>query len=284
MSISKPLAAPLNIAPGQTAILTVPTENLTLIGLKFILTGTTFDKTKIDSVRVKLGTRVLWDLTYAQINSINNYKNAADNTKYLYLDFVERDQAIFPVKEVGGLDLYALLSTGVVTVELKVNGAAVAPKIAVTGYYEQSQGNPVVLKYVSTTAATNASGKFTLPLQFKGAVIKRLYLFFSGTAWAAATDGNVTRVEVKKNSVVCFDEMDTDNRFTQVHNKKVPQAGMYVVDFIVDNNHDAQITSARRLDNGAYVYDAFEINTFLLDAAGAAFTIIAEVLDAPENL
>jgi hypothetical protein len=282
--ISKPLPSPLNIAPGQTAILTVPTENLTLTGLKFILTGTTFDKTKIDSVKVKLGTRTLWELTYAQLNAINNYKNAADNTKYLYLDFVERDQAVFPVKEIGGLDLYALLGTGIVTVELKINAAAVAPKIGVTGYYEQAQGNPVVLKYVSSTAATNASGKFTLPLQFKGAIIKRLFLFFSGTAWAAATDGNVQRVECKKNSIVFFDEYDTDNRFTQTHNKKVPQPGLYVVDFIVDNNHDAQITTARKLDNGAYVFDAFEINTFLLDAAGAAFTIIAEVLDAPENL
>jgi hypothetical protein len=282
--ISKPLAAPLNIAPGQTAILTVPTENLTLTGLKFALTGTTFDKTKIDSVKVKLGTRVLWDMTYAQLNAINNYKNAADNTKYLYLDFVERDQAVFPVKEIGGLDLYALLGTGVVTVELKINPAAVAPKIAVTGYYEQAQGNPVVLKYVSATAATNAAGKFTLPCQPKGAIIKRMYLFFTGTAWTATTDGNVTRVECKKNSMVFFDEYDTDNRFTQVHNKKVPQAGLYVVDFIVDNNHDAQITSARKLDNNAYVYDAFEINTYLLDAAGAAFTVIMEVLDAPENL
>jgi hypothetical protein len=282
--ISKPLAAPLNIAPGQTAILTVPTEALTLTGLKFILTGTTFDKTKIDSVKVKLGTRTLWELTYAQINSINNYKNAADNAKYLYLDFVERDQAVFPVKEIGGLDLYALLSVGVVTVELKVNATAVAPSIAVTGYYEQAQGNPVVLKYVSFTAATNASGKFTLPVQFKGAILKRLYLFFTGTAWSAAVDGNVQRVECKKNSMVFFDEYDTDNRFIQLHYKKVPQAGMYVVDFIVDNNHDAQITTARRLDNGAYVFDSFEVNTFLKDAGGAAFTIIAEVLDSPENL
>lgn len=281
--INKPLPQPINIVPGQTAILTVAPENLTLMGLKLALSGTTFDKTKIDSVKVKLGARTLWDLTYAQIQAINNYKNAADNVRYLYLDFVERDQAIFPVKEVGGLDLLSLLSVGQVTVEVKINATAVAPKIEVQGYFEQGQGNPIVLKYVPFTAAYNSAGRFSLPLQFKGAIVKRLYIFYTGTAWGANTDGNVSRVECKKNSMVFFDEKDTDNRFIQAQYKKVPQAGMYVCDFIVDNNQDAQITSAR-LQNGAYLYDAFEINAYLADAAGASLTIIAEVLDAAENL
>lgn len=282
--INKPLPQPLNIGPGQTAILTVPTENLTLIGLKLTLAGTTFDKTKIDSLKLKVGSRVLWDLTYAQIQAINNYKGDADSLRYLYLNFVERDQAVFPVKEVGGLDLYALLKTGVVTVEMKINAGAVAPKIDVTGYYEQSQGNPIVLKYVPFTAAYNSSGKFSLPLQLKGAVLKRLYVFFTGTAWTANANGNVSRMECKKNSMVFFDEFDTDNRFMQAMHKKAPQAGMYVCDFIIDNNHDAQITTARVVNGGAYVYDAFEFNAFLLDGAGSSMTIIAEVLDAAENL
>ncbi|AVR96898.1 major capsid protein P2 [Pseudoduganella armeniaca] len=282
--INKPLPQPLNIAPGQTAILTVPTENLTLIGLQFVLTGTTFDKTKIDTIKVKVGSRVLWDLTYAQIQAINNYKNAADNTRYLFLDFAERDQAVFPIKEVGGLDLYALLKTGIVTVELKINGTAVAPKIDVVGWYEQAQGNPIVLKYVPFTAAFNSSGKFTLPLQFKGAILKRLYVFYSGTGWTGTTNGNVSRMECKKNSMLCHDEFCQDNRFIQNHFKKVPQPGLYVVDFIVDNNHDAQVTTARQINGGAYVYDAFEINVFLTDPTGASLTMIAEVLDAAENL
>ncbi|WP_377704930.1 major capsid protein P2 [Pseudoduganella sp. UC29_71] len=282
--INKPLPQPLNIAPGQTAILTVATENLTLTGLKFTLSGTTFDKTKIDSLKVKLGTRTLWDLTYAQLQAINNYKNSADNLKYLYLDFVEREQAIFPLKEVGGIDLMTLAYLGVVTVEIKINASAVAPKIDVQGYYEQGQGNPIVLKYVQFTAAYNAGGRFTLPVSLKGAILKRLYVFFSGTGWTGTTNGNVSRMECKKNSMVFFDEFDTDNRFMQSHYKKVPQAGLYVCDFIVDNNHDAQITTARLLDNGQYAYDAFEFNAYITDAGGAAMTIIAEVLDAAENL
>jgi hypothetical protein len=281
--INKSIPQPVNVVAGQTAILTVPNDPLTLIGLQLLLSGTNFDKTKIDAIKVKVGSRVLWDLTYAQVQAINQYKNDADVLSTLYLDFTERDQAIFPVKEVGGLDLPSLRDVGQVTVEIKINGAAVNPKIDVTAHYEASQGNPIVLKYVPFTAAYNTGGKFTLPIQLKGAVLKRLWVFFSGTAWTATTNGNVQRMEIKKNSMTIFDQYDKDNRFIQSRNKKVPQAGLYCVDFIVDNNHDAQITTAHAEGN-AYVYDNFEFNAYLLDGTGAALTCIAEVLDSASNL
>jgi len=281
--INKSIPQPVNVVAGQTAILTVPSDPLTLIGLQLLLSGTTFDKTKIDALKVKVGSRVLWDLTYPQIQAINNYKNDADVLNTLYLDFAERDQAIFPLKEVGGLDLPTLLSVGIVTVEIKINGAAVNPKIDVQGHYEASQGNPICLKYVPFTAAYNTGGKFTLPIQLKGAILKRLHIFYNGTAWTASTNGNVSRMEIKKNSMTIFDQFDKDNRFIQNRNKKVPQAGLYVVDFIVDNNHDAQITTAHA-EGDKFVYDNFEFNAYLLDGTGAAMTCVAEVLDSATNL
>ncbi|MFZ6748045.1 major capsid protein P2 [Undibacterium sp. Ren11W] len=280
---NKPLAQPIGVAAGQIATITLAVEALTLTGVKLLLGGTTFDKTKIDRIRVKIGSRVLWDLTGTQINAINNYKNAADSAKYLYLDFVERDQAVFPIKEIGGLDLMALMGIGVVTIDIYINAGAVAPTIGAIGYFEQSQGNPAVLKYIPFTASYNVSGKFTLPLSFRGAVLKRLYVFFSGTAWTVGANGNIARVEAKKNGTVFFDQSDLDNRFDQANYKKVPQAGVYVCDFIVDNNHDAHITTMRSV-NGNLIYDAFEFNTTISDAGGAALTVVAEVLDAATNL
>lgn len=281
---NKQLQNAVNVAAGTTATITIPTENLTLTGIKLCLSGTTFDKTKIDGVKIKVGSRTLWDLTYAQINAINNYKNEADSLKYLFLNFTERDQSIFPVKEIGGLDLMALASTGVVTLEIKINGTAVAPAIKAIGYFQAGQGNPAVLKYVPFTAAYNVGGKFTLPVTLKGALLKRLYVFFSGTAWGATTNGNIAQVECKKNGLVFFDQSDLDNRFDQTQFKKVPQAGLYVCDFIVDNNHDAHITTMRRVENGAAIYDSFEFNVTVGDAGGASITAIAEVLDAASNL
>jgi hypothetical protein len=281
--INKPLQQAIGVAPGQIATLRIAPEQLTLVGIKLALSGTTFDKTKIDRVRVKVGARVIWDLTYAQLNAINNYKNGADSARVLLIDFTERSQAIFPVKEVGGLDLMSLVAIGEVFLEIYINAAAVGPIINATGYYEQAQGNAAVLKFVPFAWSTNAAGRFTLPLNLRGALMKRVWIFYSGTNWTALANGNVSRVEVKKNGVVMFDQTDLDNRFDQVQFKKVPQAGLYVIDFIVDDNHDAHVTTIRNTQSGQ-VYDAFEFNAYLTDAGGGQVTAVAEVLDSPTNL
>lgn len=286
MSFNKPLQQAVNVAPGSTATLRIPAEDFTLIGIKLDLSGTTFDKTKIDKVKVKVGPRVIWELTYDQLNKVNNYKNDADSLRTLMLDFTERDQAIFPVKEVGGLDLMALLAVGEVFVDIQINAAAVNPKIDATGYFEARQGGAgaLVLKHVPFVFATNAAGRFTLPLNLRGALIKRLWLHYTGTNFSASTNGNVNRVEVKKNGIVIFDQTDLSNRFDQGRFKKIPQSNLYVVDFLADNNHDAHVATMRKLSDGSMVYDTFEFNAYIGDAAGSQVTAIAEVLDTPTNL
>lgn len=283
MAINKPLQQAIGVAAGSIATIRIPPEALTLVGAKLILGGTTFDKTKIDKIRVKVGARVIWDITGAQINAINNYKGGADVARTLLLDFTERTQAIFPVKEVGGLDLMTLAAVGEIFLEITINAAAVAPTIQAFGYFEQQQGNPMVLKLVPFTWTTNAAGRFTLPLNLRGALVKRLWIFYSGTGWTANANGNCSRMEVKKNGVVMYDQYDLDARFDQVQYKKVPQAGLYVVDFIVDDNHDATVTTIRD-QNGVQVYDTFEFNAYITDAAGAQVTAVAEVIDTPTNL
>ncbi|MBV6324367.1 major capsid protein P2 [Duganella violaceipulchra] len=280
---NKPLQQAQGVAPGQIATIRIAPEEFTLVGVKLALSGTTFDKTKIDRIRIKVGARVIWDLTYAQIQAINNYKNGADNLKYLLIDFTERTQAIFPVKEIGGLDLMTLVAIGEVFIELYINAGAVAPVVAGVGYYEQRQKNPIVQKFVPFSVAQTVSGRVTLPINLRGALLKRLWIFYSGTAWGATTNGNVNRLECKKNGVVFFDQTDLDNRFDQTHFKKVPQAGLFVADFLVDDNHDAHITTLRNTESGQ-VFDAFEFNGYLTDAGGAAMTVIAEVLDTVTNL
>jgi hypothetical protein len=249
-----------------------------------VAAGTTFDKTKVDRVRVKVGPRVIMDLLGSQLNAINNYKNGADVAAYLLIDFTERDQAVFPVKEVGGLDLMALLPIGEVYIEIYINSGAVAPVITAVNYYEPAQHNPYVLKFLPFSFVQSASGKFTLPLTLRGALLKRLHLFYTGTNFGATTNGNLNRLEAKKNGLVFYDQTDVDARFDQSQFKKVPQGNLFVADFLVDNNHDAHVQTMRKTANGVMVYDAFEFNAYLGDAGGATVNVIAEVLDTATNL
>lgn len=280
---NKPLQQAQAVAPGQIATIRIAPEELTLVGVKLALAGTTFTKSHIDRIRIKVGSRTIWDLTGTQVNAINNYKGGADNTKYLLLDFTERTQAIFPIKEIGGLDLMTLVAIGEVFIEVHISATAVAPQLTATGYFEQRQLNPVVCKFASFAVTQTAAGRFTLPLNLRGALIKRLWLFYTGTNYTATTNGNVSRVEVKKNGVVMFDQTCVENRFDQSQFKKTPQANLFVVDFLIDDNHDAHVTTVRNTASGQ-VYDAFEFNAFLTDAGGSSMTAIAEVLDTVTNL
>jgi hypothetical protein len=281
---NKPALQVVGVAAGAIATLRIPAEEFTLTGVKLRLTGTTFDKTKVDRVRVKVGPRVIMDLLGSQLNAINNYKNGADVAAYLLIDFTERDQAVFPVKEVGGLDLMALLPIGEVYIEIYINSGAVAPVITAVNYYEPAQHNPYVLKFLPFSFVQSASGKFTLPLTLRGALLKRLHLFYTGTNFGATTNGNLNRLEAKKNGLVFYDQTDVDARFDQSQFKKVPQGNLFVADFLVDNNHDAHVQTMRKTANGVMVYDAFEFNAYLGDAGGATVNVIAEVLDTATNL
>lgn len=281
---NKPLQQVVGVAAGAVATLRIPAEEFTLVGVKLALSGTTFDKTHISRVRVKVGPRVIQDLTYDQLNKLNKYKNGADNLKYLLLDFTERDQALFPMKSVGGLDLMSLATTvGEVFIEIYIAGTAVAPVIGAVGYFEQMQDNPWVVKYLPYSFTQAASGRFTLPLQFRGALLKRLHLHYTGSDWTAAANGNVERLECKKNGIVFFDQTCLDNRFDQTQHQKVPQANTFVADFIIDGNPDAVIKTIRKSESGL-IYDSFEFNAYLKDAGGATVNVIAEVLDTATNL
>lgn len=283
---NKPLPQIANVGPGNIASVRVTPENLTLVGAKFALGGT-FTTAHIDQVTVKVGPKKIIDITGAQLLKMNAYKNGAANTKFFFLDFTERDQANFPIKEAGGLDLMALLNIGEVYIELKINAAAVNPTLTGIGYYTRNQNNPWVLKLMSFTWNTAAAGPFILPLQFRGSLLKRVWLDYTGTDWQAAADGNINRLEIKKNSLVIFDETCQGARFQQTQFKKVPQSRMLVADFILDNNHDAHVPTVSKVGTGQgtqMVYDAFEFKAYVGDVAGSTVTAIAEVLDSASNL
>lgn len=281
---NKPLLQVVGVAAGAVATLRIAAEQSTLVGIKLALGGTTFDTSKINRIRLKIGPRVIWDLTGAQLLAINAYKNGNSNSKYLWIDFTERDQAIFPVKELGGIDLMAVLPIGEVYLEIFIDSSAVAPTITAQGYFEQSQGNAAIVKYVPFSFTQSAAGKFTLPLSLRGALMKRLWVFYTGTDWTSTANANLSRMECKKNGIVFYDQYDLDARFDQAQFKKVPQSRLFVADFIVDNNHDANVATMRKTPQGQLVYDAFEFNAYLTDAGGTTANVIAEVLDSVTNL
>jgi hypothetical protein len=284
MAFNKPLQAFQNVAANATATLRIPPEPLTLVGIAFELAGTTFTTANISSVRVKIGPKTAIDLTGAQLLAVNAYKGEAiSSTARFYLDLTEQDQAIFPQKEVGGYDLMSLLPFGEVTVEVAI-GAATAPQLTAFGVFTPRQNNPMILKMLPFSFPATVAGRNTLPLNLRGALIKRLFAGYAGTDWTASANGNLTRLEVKRNGLVIHDMGCLTWRSLQSRARpaRSPQGRYYVYDPCLDDNPAGYLTTVDEVQRGVFIPAPIEVNAYT--TAADTVTVVAEVLDLPGNL
>lgn len=258
----------LNVVATGVATLRIPRYAQTLTRLVLKLGGT-FTKTMITDIKIKAGVRIVYNTTGLVLDAINTYKGLTANASYLTLDFTERDATGIVGREIGGYDLQTMDD---LTLEVTIAGAT-SPTLEATAYFTPPQNNPLIQKILSFQVATSASGKLAIPFDPRGALIKRIHMKYAGTDWGASTDGNINRLEVKKNGLVIFDQTCTDNRFAQNEYRKVPQSKYFVYDPIVDNNASGHLVTADAA--------SLEFNAYL--TAGDTVNVYAELLDAPNN-
>jgi len=271
--INQPLPAFSNVVAAGVATLRVPSYDLTLNRIVLSLGGTAFTKAMITDIKIKVGSRTVYNASGSDIDGINKYKGMFDTAGFLTLDFMERDQPDVTVRELGGYSLPFLRTLGDLTLEVTIAGAT-APTLSAVGFFNAPQQNPLLMKLIKFQSPSAVAGRFPINLNFSGALVKRLHLLYTGTDWTASANGNLNRVEVKKNGLVIWDMTDLEARFNQQEFRKVPQSRRYVVDFINDNNYASHLNTkdARSL----------EVNTYL--TATDAPVVLAEVLDVPNNL
>lgn len=274
-----------NVTAGGTATLKLPKYMLTWCRLVLTLGGT-FTKAQIDSIKIKLGSRVVWSVdTFAgtsggsYLDRINKYLGRYDQVGNISIDFTERDFGNIVANQVGAYDLTDL--TDDVFIEIKINAAAVNPTLYALGAFTPPQTKPgqptnqaPLQKLVSVPFQLNTGGRFYLPFDPRGAIVKRGYFMFGGTTGSGLNDANLNKVEIKKDGTVVFDPREADFRFVQQEYKKVPQAQMYVMDFVYDNNLSSALATA---DATSLEF----ITNFTATDQGVAYF---EVLDKPLNL
>lgn len=273
MAIIQPLPPFLNVVNSGVATLQIPRYANTLTRIVLQLGGT-FTKAMITDIKVKIGARTVYNVSGTALDTINKYKGVYDAADHLTIDFTERDAPSLDGKEIGGYDLTAWADN--VNLEITIAGAT-SPTL--TGYMfltpPQGQGaNELIHKTMFYPASTTVAGKFPVNFSPRGALIKRIHFLYTGTDWTASTDGNLNRVEVKKNGLVVFDANARLNRFVQQEHRKVPQAKHYCVDFVFDNNQSGQLKTSDAA--------ALEFNTYL--TAQDSLAVYVEVIDLPFNL
>ncbi len=224
---------------GTATLVTNELLGRSLYALVFQLGGTTFNRSHITRVQVSMdGKDILNNVTAAQIQDLNDYDGLAEDASLLVVYFGDPTARTIRGQRLGMLDL----SVYQAALEIQVDIAgATAPTLqcwAVTSVPKMQMG----LDFNQAEAAT-LRALIRTQLQFAGAVTKKSENVHIGSQAGARLrrlanfHSNLTAMEIRKNGQVRRDNLPVSlDQLLQVDSARVPQAGLYVMDFIEDGN------------------------------------------------
>jgi hypothetical protein len=271
------------VANGVRSTTVIQRWQLSLGRVQLVFTGTnSITKSTISEIVVKIGARVIFGpISGSELDKLNMYRGVYDQTDRLSIDFTEWNNPNVAEREVGAIDIPALGDEDVY-IEVVNSASAGTPALYAIGGFTGLQFDPktpepngqLIKKTLAITIPTSGGTSVTWLPDFRGSQIQRIHFSYAGTDWGLTTNGNIQRVECRKNGTTVHDRVAcTDNRFILKEHKKVPQSKFYSLDFIHDNNMRAMLDTRDAR--------ALEFNFTL----GATDTIkaIVEMLDAPRN-
>lgn len=253
-----------NITPGRT---------LDLFQLE--LGGTAFTKAMISLIKIKANGKTLIEVGGSDMDLINQYKGLTADAAFLDILFYDDSMRTHVDRSVSAFDT----SNGIanITSEITIAGAT-APTLKgilrEAAAQKDTGGNAApyaglvgkLLKY-----PFNMPNGGTLPISVpfgaqSGAVIKRMYII-QGT-------GNMTGATVKQDGMVVHESTAAENTYMQKRVGRVPQAKMYVIDFVIEGS----------IANALDTRDAKSLEWLLTFSAADTGTVYVEYLDAIGNL
>lgn len=237
------------------------------------LGGGAFTKAMITGIALKANGKVIFDSTGSATDSRMQYRGITANASFLTIDFLELKARTKLGLMGGGLDT----TVGIKDLRLEVTIAG-ATTPTLIGYAEVSipqiapeyaNLRPLIARIHRVTQTIGAAGTFPLAVPHMdpnsgGSIYKRIALL----------SANCTGARVERNGIREWEVNTTAaNNFNQVEYGRVTQAGLFMLDFVVDG-----LTEDRVLDTrpAAKCANAIAYGTF---SAGETITVEVEVLE-----
>lgn len=241
--------------------------------LTLALGGTTFTKSMITSLQLKANGKVIVDTDGPKLDARNQYRGISASAGFLTLDFLELRNKTKLGLEGGTLDTTVGIRD--LRLELGISGAT-AP--ALSGVAEistpQVDANsaalrPLIARVHRLTQTIGASGEFLLQVPHLdpnsgGSIFKRIAIFSS----------NITACRVERNGVREVDIISAAyNSFNQAEYQNVPQAGLFMLDFVNDHFMEGRVLDTRAAGGctTCQIYGTF--------SAGETITVEVEVME-----
>lgn len=263
-----------NVGANSVAILN--TDRLWPLTCEYIsltLGGGAFTKAMITNIKLRFGTKVVWDLSGSQLNSLNLFEVRTQTTTVLTLPFANHrardlEQMYIPAPDFSALGVRRVVAevtiVGATTPTLTARASVVPPKLLSPA---QNQLFRALLRTpLAPAAAVQQQPQMINYGQAGGALLRKLH-FFSNL---------VTSVGIKRDGLDFFEDVSlADNNALLDEYGWDPQANIYTVNNVYDDNEMKALTSIRDDGQGGSLVP----QQILMTTSGAgAFDAIADVL------
>lgn len=252
-----------NITPGRTLEVS-----------RFKLGGTSLTKAMLTGIKVKANGKVIVEGTGSEIDKINAYRGVAGQAAYMDIFFADYAMNNELDRLVGAFDTSMGISN--ITQEVTIAGATapVMTQILLESAQQKDQQGaaqpyaPLLSKVLKYPYNIASGGRLPITVPFgpqSGSIIKRLHVFHGG---------NMTGATVKQDGLVIHESVTLDNEHEQKRFGRVPQSGVYTIDFVVEGN----------IRNALDTRDARSLEWLFDFSAADTGTVYVEYLDPLGNL
>lgn len=258
------------VASGVATANITPGRALELVRLK--LGGTTFTKAMISNVKIKANGKVILEASGADLDKINAYRGITTEAAYLDAAFYDNRMASEFDRTVSTFDTSAGIMN--ITAEVTIAGATAptlemiltesGPQKAKTG--QAAPYAAYMAKLLQYPYNLSTGGRLSVTVPFgpqNGAIIKRVHVIHA----------NMTGATVKQDGLVIHESLKAENENEQKRNGRVPQAGVYTIDFCPEGN----------VLNALDTRDAKSLEWLFDFSAADSGRIIVEYLDTLAN-
>ena len=202
--------------------------------------GGTFTKAHITAIRIRLGGKLIWDVTGSHLDKMNAYMGETANASYLTLNFAEREARTVVGEALGGID--TSLGYSGFSMEVDISASATSPTLVAYAHTESPQAGQAKALFKAMLKATHtpgAAGQFSLPLPLgsqSGNLIKRVYMYHS----------YITQLDIKQDGIDLLDNgLVGILQFEQNELTRVTQSGQLVWDPLVRDNQSDVVPTVR---------------------------------------
>ena len=262
-----------NVVPTGTATNQITTGR-TLEVLRLKLAGTALTKAMISLLKVKANGKVILEGSGTELDKINAYRGESTSAAFLDVQFADYKMLTELDRMVGAFDTSAGIQN--ITTEVTITGATapvLTPILVESAQQKDNRGDAapfaaLLSKVLRYPYAMSTGGKLPVTVPFgaqNGALIKRLHVFHGG---------NMLGATVKQDGLVIHESLAAENVFDQTKGGRVPQTGVYTIDFCIDGN------IKKALDTR----DARSLEWLFEFSAADTGNVIVEYLDPLGNL